>query len=574
MKRIYSGTVKDDEGNIIADATIAVYLGGTGTAASIYLDPDSDTKVTGTTSDSYGRYVFYVSAFDYDSDQTFKILISKTGYVTNTIDHISIEDVVAQAYTISADTTVTTHVKIPKGVTYAIATGKTLTFSGEFEAGKYQVFSGAGTAVFGSVAVKEVYPEWWGENTTPGTTDMAAKIQAAINTGKTVYLSNGIYLIKTALTATTPFQRIVGNGLQTIISSTTTDIFDLTQTEILDPVNGICIEKMALWTTFATGVGIKMRLLHRSTFKDLLIGAGGKCIYVFGGVINTFDNCIVGNIRPDSSLSYIDGTNGIYLEQDADNLMEANANRFINCSIEDINGTGIYIGEGTINNIFSGCTVEGCDDYGAYIGHANATVRVNVIENSYFETNGIDIYVTPSSSTHLSGLFLNSDESLETSGGINGIRINNVLCRGVVLGAGLQMATINGLFYGYGDTTTFTNNAYHTTITNLADHDLTNRFSNGPILTLTVNAAEPSVIKGSFVYKTANTSETVISSFTNGIEGDKIVVIIGDANTIIDFTGTTLKGNEGANWSPTTNDWMECVFDGTNWFCSCHDCTA
>ena len=148
MKRKYSATVTDNAGNVVTSATIAVYLATTGVAANIYLDADSDTHVHNTTSDGYGRYTFYVSSYDYDTDQTFRILISKTGKVTQTIDDITIEDNVLQAYTISADKTVSTYIKVPKGVTFAVASGKTLTFSGGFEAGRYQVFSGAGTVVF------------------------------------------------------------------------------------------------------------------------------------------------------------------------------------------------------------------------------------------------------------------------------------------------------------------------------------------------------------------------------------------------------------------------------------------
>lgn len=76
----------------------------------------------------------------------------------------------------------------------------------------------------------------------------------------------------------------------------------------------------------------------------------------------------------------------------------------------------------------------------------------------------------------------------------------------------------------------------------------------------------PSVKNGD-IFKTANTGATTISIFDDGIKGQKITVIIGDANTVIDFTGTNLKGNSGVDWSPTTNDHLSCVFDGTNWYC-------
>lgn len=74
------------------------------------------------------------------------------------------------------------HLKVERGAVFAVATTKTLTINGGLEAGLYQIFSCAGTGkvVFGPGAVKEVYPEWWTENITPGTTDMTAALLAAI----------------------------------------------------------------------------------------------------------------------------------------------------------------------------------------------------------------------------------------------------------------------------------------------------------------------------------------------------------------------------------------------------------
>ena len=76
------------------------------------------------------------------------------------------------------------------------------------------------------------------------------------------------------------------------------------------------------------------------------------------------------------------------------------------------------------------------------------------------------------------------------------------------------------------------------------------------------------------LYKTANTGATTITDFDDGFISQKINVIIGDANTTIDFTASGLKGNVGVNWSPTTNDHMVCIYDGTDWFCQVSDNTA
>lgn len=76
------------------------------------------------------------------------------------------------------------------------------------------------------------------------------------------------------------------------------------------------------------------------------------------------------------------------------------------------------------------------------------------------------------------------------------------------------------------------------------------------------------------VAKTNNGGATTMTGITSGVAGDVLTVIIGDANTTIDFTGTTLKGNGGVDWTPTTGDHMTCTYDGTNWYCVVSDNTA
>ena len=88
----------------------------------------------------------------------------------------------------------------------------------------------------------------------------------------------------------------------------------------------------------------------------------------------------------------------------------------------------------------------------------------------------------------------------------------------------------------------------------------------GRFATITASDATPSV-KGGKYFVTANTGATTITAFDDGIEGQEILVKIGDANTTIDFTGTTLKGNVGVDWTPGSGDFMRCTFDGTNWLC-------
>jgi hypothetical protein len=84
----------------------------------------------------------------------------------------------------------------------------------------------------------------------------------------------------------------------------------------------------------------------------------------------------------------------------------------------------------------------------------------------------------------------------------------------------------------------------------------------------------PDVSDGvSNIYRTANTTPTTITDFSNGYQGQVINVLIYDANTTIDFTGTPLKGNNGVDWVPSDRDWMQCTYMSGNWYCSVHDTT-
>ena len=79
--------------------------------------------------------------------------------------------------------------------------------------------------------------------------------------------------------------------------------------------------------------------------------------------------------------------------------------------------------------------------------------------------------------------------------------------------------------------------------------------------------ATPSVADGSRFY-TANTSATTITDFDDGYNGQEIVVLIDDANTTIDFSGTNLRGNNGVDYTASRYDALRCTYIGTRWFCS------
>lgn len=158
MRAIYKGVFRDGTGNPVSSGQVNVFLAGTSTAASIYTTETGTTAANYTTSGSDGTFTFYVDRFDYDTEQKFKLSLSKTGYTTSTWDNIEIDNVIIKTYTISDDKTVSTHIDAPKGVIYSVATGKTLTFTGQFTGTLDQHFAGAGSVA----GLKTAYVEWFG----------------------------------------------------------------------------------------------------------------------------------------------------------------------------------------------------------------------------------------------------------------------------------------------------------------------------------------------------------------------------------------------------------------------------
>lgn len=95
----------------------------------------------------------------------------------------------------------------------------------------------------------------------------------------------------------------------------------------------------------------------------------------------------------------------------------------------------------------------------------------------------------------------------------------------------------------------------------------------GGLHKFTANDTTPSVAADAPYYRTANTAPTTITMFDNGYPGQRIIVLIDDAFTTFDFTGTNLVGNGAADWAASNLDWLDAIFDGTRWRCAVHDCS-
>lgn len=95
--------------------------------------------------------------------------------------------------------------------------------------------------------------------------------------------------------------------------------------------------------------------------------------------------------------------------------------------------------------------------------------------------------------------------------------------------------------------------------------DLSGRIYNRIIIPFVDGDTTPTVYSSN-TFKTANTAPTTITMFDNGILGQRIVIVFGDSNTTIDFSGTNILGNAGIDWTAAQNDVLTAIFDGTNWY--------
>ena len=85
--------------------------------------------------------------------------------------------------------------------------------------------------------------------------------------------------------------------------------------------------------------------------------------------------------------------------------------------------------------------------------------------------------------------------------------------------------------------------------------------------TFAVNDTTPD-ISGGILFRTNNSSGTLVSALDGGRDGDVVRIIIDDGNTDFDFTATTLKGNGGVNWTTSAaDDMITCSRAATNWYC-------
>ncbi len=384
MRCLLTAIARDGNGNIVPSATITPFLYGTSTAVSIYTTLTGATAVNSTTAGDDGSFSFYVDRFDYDRDQCFDIQISKTSgghtWTTWKWTNVDIRDVVLGTYAIAADKTVTTNLGyIPKGVIYAPATGKTLTISGTLDAGDYQIFSGEGTVTL--PGQRYVLVDWFGVNTTPGTTDMTSAINSAINsiTSGDVIFSGNIYAVSTTLESSTASHpiKLKGNGKVETNRGTRIKWIGGDSDSILELNSYMQVEDMTIYNgNSSTGlIGIDALGADGVVPKTHLIL---RNVHVKSCAVNyAFQYSYYNNLY-DCTSSY--GDIGF------DMRTHANNTNFWGCHITaGVIGITNENGSGSLQMLWSGGSIEKCTAYGIKTRHESTQAWVFL--NPYLENN-------------------------------------------------------------------------------------------------------------------------------------------------------------------------------------------
>lgn len=274
-RHIRQDNVQDRNGNVLSGATVTVYLANSTTLASIYSAISGGTAITGSavTSDSAGKYTFYIDDSEYPPNQRFKIIASMTGYASQTDDYIkiipdetykyfvdakatdqgaattrgdrSIKDLVDAIGTSRSATLILAHSGTGNTTTYTLTTSETVPSNIKIEIENGAILGGAGTLTVyspghiftspyqqiyggsGSLAFTvggTVYVEWFGPDGTSDEVEINAAITSLPAAGGKIELAAKTYSIGSQITITKSNIHFYGQGkdnttIQTVSSS-------------------------------------------------------------------------------------------------------------------------------------------------------------------------------------------------------------------------------------------------------------------------------------------------------------------------------------------------------------------
>lgn len=444
-------------------------------------------------------------------------------------------------------------------------------------------------------------------------TDDSAAIQEAINSAgsrNAIFFPSGVYGIGEEIDITDLFRlTLFSSGknakLKALPGSNLNYIFEVIDCDFFE-IYGLEFDGVQASQTSGTQDALRIKESARVTVRDLYIGDfGGTSIAMNGVSGDRMFQPILDKIRIRDG-----GGKGIHFSS----------------NIFDAQLSNIWVGDGTDNGIqvdagCDSCVLVNVHSWGHSAGDAIQIAAAQTrISNSYFEQSdkGMDLFGSSGTLIENTAVRNNTGQGISMQdadrcklsnsnvedNGAAGLSLNGATHCSVLgstfEGNAFQAISISGAaFDNIVNENTFIDHADGITVSGTSDRNqirfnnltnaITNKIANTSsgaynviednvvtttgVPSFTSADATPSVLLGD-VFQTANAGSTTITNFDDGYEGKQIKVLIQDTNTTIDFTGSNLKGNVGVDWTPTTDDHMTCVFDGTDWYCDISDNTA
>ena len=415
----------DSNGDPLSGGLVYTYAAGTDTPKATYQEDDTE-NANPVVLDSTGRAEIYGTGY-------YKFVLKTSAGVTIwTLDNVqgigetafttigdyandfdaAITVIGATETTLYVDDTATmsANVTVPATCSVVVLKGGsidqstyTLTINGPFDAGRYQVFTGTGDVTFGTGAVLCVYPEWWGANSVPGTTDMTTEIQAAIDsiTAGEVFFHGETYTISSPLIPES-YVNLVGMGGATIklAANSDDDMLDFTGSDtdvgfynLIFDNNGANQTKSTATNTIHATTQVKRLTIKNCTFK----GSASSALLLNASLAHE-DVIISGNKFIDyyqTAVTFWGVVRG-----------EINNNIFDNTGVSPSgNGNGISVSNISTDIVVSDNTISmgesGAESFGIETG-TSGTTRVTITGNTvnagdYANHGGISIAETTNS---------------------------------------------------------------------------------------------------------------------------------------------------------------------------------
>jgi len=332
------------------------------------------------------------------------------------------------------------NVTVPAGVTVVFQQGGlllidnaiTFTVNGTMEAGLYQIFSGAGTAVLGVGPTPEVYPQWWGA-TGGGVGDDGPAIQLAITAAASVgnvFIPPGTYLTSVTLAIVNNGITVTGTESSIIKIDDGADVggFSISADQVV--IENLTIDgNVANQSDGEPAVDIEndssndvtirgLRIVDMHNF-GIAVRKGNTKIHISDNYIDT-----VGVAPAERDCVYVTGDTGSYSE---DIVIQNNI-------LKNPSRNGVGLSTAVRNVVVAGNHVENCATWG--IGGESVTGAV-FVEDVIVSGNTIDTAKRP-------------------------LAIADDCLRWIVIGNTVTGGTFNGIFVERADPgTIITNNIVH-----------------------------------------------------------------------------------------------------------------